>query len=80
MNHRFDDNLIWHVFKNLFAPFLAAVLTAGIIWGSVREKIEALEKQNAGYRLDRIEVSQSDMKDDLQDIKHDVREILKKVH
>jgi hypothetical protein len=77
--NRYDDGFMWGIIKYLIAPVIAAVMTGAVIWGSVKEKITNLETIHAGSRLDRIEVAISDMRDDLQDIKHDNKEILRRV-
>jgi hypothetical protein len=76
---RFVDKTSWVLLREFVAPIVAALFTGAVIWGSVREKINNLEKVNAGDRLMALEVSQSDIKTDVTDIKHDVKEILKRV-
>jgi hypothetical protein len=76
---RIIDKTSWVLMREFVAPIVAALLMGAVIWGSVKEKINNLEKVNAGDRIVALEVSQNDIKTDVVDIKKDVKEILRRV-
>ena len=78
--NRFDDKWTWRVVEKVGIPVFIAIVTAAIIWGSVKEKIENLERADAGNRITRLETRTDDLKQDVTEIKRDVKEILRSVN
>jgi hypothetical protein len=77
--NRFDDKLNWRLWEKVIGPLLAALLTGAVIWGSIREKITNLEKIDGANRIAKLEVGQADIKEDVRDIKVDVKELLRRI-
>jgi len=75
---RFDDRWSWRLLEKVVVPLCVAVLTAAVIWGSMKEKITNLEKINASERLMRLETQYTDMASNVSDIRIDVKELLKR--
>ena len=59
--NRFDDAWRWKIFEKFLGPLLAAILTAAVIWGSVKQQIEELVKADCPTRITRLETQYVDI-------------------
>lgn len=70
---RYTDSLVIRIVRD-FWPLIVAVLSVAIYWGSVRADICLIPDQEK--RISKLEQSQSDMREDVQEIKKDVKILL----
>lgn len=58
---RFDDKLNWRIWEKIVGPIVAAVLTGGIIYGSMKNDLDTLVKAELPTRMTRVETQFQDI-------------------
>ena len=52
---RFDDPLRWKILEKIIGPIVAALLTGGVLYGSIKTTLDEIVKADLPIRMTRVE-------------------------